>query len=59
MFPELAAAPSQGSALITQEPAFQALVRVGDIKRGDDVLVHAGASGVGIAAIQLARFYGA
>lgn len=39
--------------------AFQALVLVGDIKRGDDVLIHAAASGVGIAAIQLARFYGA
>jgi len=39
--------------------AFQALVLVGEIKRGDDVLVHAAASGVGIAAIQLARFYGA
>lgn len=39
--------------------AFQALVLIGEIKPGDDVLVHAGASGVGTAAIQLARFYGA
>ena len=39
--------------------AFQALILVGDIKHGDDVLVHAAASGVGIATIQLARFYGA
>jgi len=39
--------------------AFQALVLVGDIKPGEDVLVHAAASGVGIAAVQLARFYGA
>ena len=39
--------------------AFQALVLVGNIKSGDDVLIHAAASGVGIAAIQLARFYGA
>ncbi|KAH9987109.1 quinone oxidoreductase [Russula vinacea] len=39
--------------------AFQSLVLVGDIKSGDDVLIHAAASGVGIAAIQLARFYGA
>lgn len=39
--------------------AFQALFLVGDIKQGDDVLVHAAASGVGIAAVQLARFYGA
>jgi hypothetical protein len=39
--------------------AFQALVLVGNIKRGEDILVHAAASGVGIATIQLARFYGA
>ncbi|TFK39084.1 hypothetical protein BDQ12DRAFT_650794 [Crucibulum laeve] len=39
--------------------AFQALVVVGQVKKDDNVLVHAGASGVGIAAIQLARIYGA
>ncbi|KAI0754573.1 quinone oxidoreductase [Daedaleopsis nitida] len=39
--------------------AFQALVVLAEVKKGDDVLVHAGASGVGIAAIQLARAYGA
>ncbi|KAI0718186.1 quinone oxidoreductase [Cerioporus squamosus] len=39
--------------------AFQALVVLAEVKKGDDVLIHAGASGVGIAAIQLARFYGA
>ncbi|KAJ7062343.1 quinone oxidoreductase [Mycena amicta] len=37
--------------------AFQAVVLYGEVKPGDDVLVHAGASGVGIAAIQLARFH--
>ncbi|KAJ6602229.1 quinone oxidoreductase [Mycena sp. CBHHK59/15] len=36
--------------------AFQALVLYGEVKKDDDVLVHAGASGVGVAAIQLARF---
>jgi len=39
--------------------AFQALVVYGEVKKGENVLVHAGASGVGIAAIQLARVYGA
>jgi len=39
--------------------AFQALVMYGEVKRDDNVLVHAGASGVGVAAIQLARLYGA
>jgi len=39
--------------------AFQALIVIGQMKESDDVLVHAGASGVGVAAIQLARLYGA
>ncbi|EJC98501.1 quinone oxidoreductase [Fomitiporia mediterranea MF3/22] len=39
--------------------AFQALVVVGRVKAGEDVLVHTGASGVGVAANQLARFFGA
>jgi len=39
--------------------AFQALVLVGKITEGDNVLIHAGASGVGVSAIQLARVYGA
>ncbi|KAF8158489.1 hypothetical protein B0H34DRAFT_461532 [Crassisporium funariophilum] len=39
--------------------AFQALVLVGQVKQDDNVLVHAGASGVGVSAIQLARVYGA
>ncbi|KAF7296715.1 PKS-ER domain-containing protein [Mycena chlorophos] len=37
--------------------AFQAVVLCGAIRPEDDVLIHAGASGVGIAAIQLARFH--
>lgn len=32
---------------------------IGKVKAGDNVLVHAGASGVGIAVSQLARLYGA
>lgn len=39
--------------------AFQALKVLGTLREGEDVLVHAGASGVGIAAIQLARTFGA
>lgn len=39
--------------------AMQALILIGEFKEGEDVLIHAGASGVGIAAIQLARKYGA
>jgi len=39
--------------------AYQAMVKYGEVKSGDNVLVHAGASGVGIAAIQIARIFGA
>jgi len=37
--------------------AYQAMVKCGEVKEGDNVLVHAGASGVGVAAIQIARVF--
>ena len=39
--------------------AWLNLVQVGKVKAGDNVLIHAGASGVGACAIQLARLLGA
>lgn len=39
--------------------AWQALNDIGQMKQGDRVLIHAGAGGVGIAAIQLAKHAGA
>ncbi|KAJ7456748.1 quinone oxidoreductase [Mycena galericulata] len=39
--------------------AFQTLFLCSDLKAGEDVLIHAAASGVGLAAIQLARLHGA
>ncbi len=39
--------------------AFQALHWIGRMRQGDTVLIHAGASGVGTAAIQLANLVGA
>ena len=39
--------------------AFQALNYLAKIKKGDRILIHAGASGVGTAAIQLAKCMGA
>ena len=39
--------------------AFQLLHLVGEVKSGDRVLIHAGASGVGTSAIQLCRLIGA
>lgn len=48
-FEEAAAIPE---AFLT---AFQALKYLGDIKKNETVLIHAGASGVGSAAIQMAK----
>lgn len=39
--------------------AFQALTRLSNLQKGEDVLIHAGASGVGLAAIQISRSIGA
>lgn len=39
--------------------AWQALNDIGQMKQGDRILIHAGAGGVGIAAIQLAKHAGA
>lgn len=39
--------------------AWDALVNVGRIREGDRVLIHGGAGGVGLAAIQIARLHGA
>ncbi|CAE6452504.1 unnamed protein product [Rhizoctonia solani] len=39
--------------------AFQALISICELKSGESVLIHAGAGGVGVAANQLARLYGA
>ena len=39
--------------------AYQAIVWLGELQEGEDVLIHAGASGVGTASIQLARSIGA
>lgn len=52
-FEEAAAIPE---AFLT---AYQSLVWLGELKAGETVLIHAGASGVGTAAIQLAREIGA
>lgn len=39
--------------------AYQTLFWIGDLKQGERVLIHAGASGVGTAAIQMAKISGA
>ncbi len=39
--------------------AYQALVKIGELRAGETVLLHAGASGVGTAGIQIAKVLGA
>ena len=39
--------------------AYQALFLIAEMQPGHSVLIHAGASGVGLAAIQLAKTFGA
>lgn len=52
-FEEAAAIPLAGLT------AYQCLVDLGNVQEGDKVLVHAGAGGVGIYALQIARSLGA
>ena len=45
--------------MVTAPTAYAALVTRAHIKRGDCVLVHAAAGGVGLAAVQVAKAFGA
>ncbi|WP_223660301.1 type I polyketide synthase [Streptomyces angustmyceticus] len=47
------------SAPVAFLTAYHALVELGGVRPGDSVLVHAGAGGVGMAAVRLARHLGA
>lgn len=52
-FEEAAALPG------SSQTAFNALVTLGQVKKDQKVFIHAGSGGVGIAAIQIAKYYGA
>ncbi|MBI4511382.1 MAG: zinc-binding dehydrogenase [Deltaproteobacteria bacterium] len=52
--------PLEGAALpVNYLTAYQLIVVMGGLRRGETVLVHAAAGGVGIACVQLARHVGA
>lgn len=45
--------------MVTAPTSYAALVNRANIQRGDYVLVHAAAGGVGLAAVQIAKAFGA
>ena len=50
----------QGAAIpVNYLTAYQMLIQMGSMKSGERVLVHSAAGGVGLAAIELCRIYGA
>jgi len=50
----------QGAAIpVNYLTAYQMLIQMGSVKSGERVLVHSAAGGVGLAAIDLCRIYGA
>jgi NADPH2:quinone reductase len=61
LFPIPAAMPDDHAAafLVTYQTSYFALVHRAQLRAGETVLVHGGAGGVGIAAIQLAKALGA
>ena len=57
--PETMSAAHAASILVTYQTAYVSLIRRARLVAGEWLLVHAGAGGVGTAAIQLARAHGA
>ncbi|QRK92240.1 type I polyketide synthase [Saccharopolyspora erythraea] len=50
---------AQAASLLPAVTAHQSLVRLAGVRRGDRVLVHSGAGGVGLAAVRIAMWLGA
>ena len=58
-FPEPLSFPEAASALLTFQTAWQMIVHKGRVMPGDVVLVHGAGSGIGVAAVQIAKLFGA
>jgi NADPH:quinone reductase-like Zn-dependent oxidoreductase len=58
-YPERLAMPQAAAVILPFLTAWQMVVRKAQVAPGDTVLVHGAGSGVGVAAIQIAKLYGA
>jgi NADPH:quinone reductase-like Zn-dependent oxidoreductase len=58
-YPERLSFPEAAASLLTNLTAWQMIVHKARVQPGDTVLVHGAGSGVGVAAIQIAKLYGA
>src|SRR5207253_11296000 len=47
------------SCLVAYQTAWYALIELGRLRRGDRILIHAAAGGVGLAAVHIAQYFGA
>src|SRR5579863_3851362 len=58
-YPERLAWPEAAASILTFLTAWQMVVHKAQVQPGDVVLVHGAGSGIGVAAIQIAKLYGA
>lgn len=58
-YPEGLSFPEAAASLLTNLTAWQMIVHKARVQPGDTVLVHGAGSGIGVAAIQLAKLFGA
>lgn len=58
-YPERLSFPEAAASLLTNLTAWQMIVHKARVQPGDTVLVHGAGSGIGVAAIQLAKLFGA
>jgi NADPH2:quinone reductase len=57
--PETMTYEEGASFLVTNLSAYHGIVRLANIRRGEKLLVHAAAGGVGLATVQMAKYLGA
>jgi NADPH:quinone reductase-like Zn-dependent oxidoreductase len=58
-YPERLDFPHAAASILSFLTAWQMIVHKGEVRPGDHVLVHGAGSGIGVAAIQIAKLFGA